>query len=83
MSIFSDVGFAGRPGIVVILPVIGTKNPAPAENLISLTVILKPLGLPKYFGLSESEYWVFAIQIGNLSKPNSSQSFISCSAVTV
>jgi len=34
MSICSELGFAGNPGIVVIFPVMGTKNPAPAENLI-------------------------------------------------
>ena len=43
---------------MVIFPVIGTKKPAPDENLISLTVILKPSGLPRLFESSESEYCV-------------------------
>ena len=68
MYILSDAGFAGKPGIVVIFPVIGTRNPAPAENLILFTVILKSLGLPNRLESSDREYCVFATQIGNLSR---------------
>ena len=83
ISTCSEIGLAGRPGIVVIFPVIGTKNPAPAENLISLTVILNPVGFPRSLESSEREYCVFAIHIGSLSNPSFLHSLISFSAVIV
>ena len=70
MSINSEEGVDGRPGIRIIFPVIGIKKLAPTANSISRTVIEKPFGRPNNFGLSESYFWVFAIQIGKFSKPN-------------
>ena len=74
ISIFSEDGFAGKPGIVVIFPVIGTRNPAPAENLISRTVILNPSGLPNNSGLSDSEKGVRL-------EENGKQTFLHCLTV--
>ena len=56
MSIASAAGTLGRPGIVIIVPVITTINPAPFETLISLTWILKSVGRPSFFASSEREY---------------------------
>jgi len=44
---FSAAGTLGRPGIVMMSPVIATINPAPLESFISLTVMTNPCGLPK------------------------------------
>ena len=56
MSINSAAGFLGSPGISIISPAIATKNPAPADSLISFIVILNPFGRPNKFGLSESDF---------------------------
>lgn len=56
MSIFSEAGVAGNPGIRIIAPVIGTTNPAPAAISISRTVNVKPVGRPKSLSLSESDF---------------------------
>ena len=48
--------------------IIATKKPAPLDGIISLIVTSKPVGLPNKVGSSDSEYWVFAIQIGNSPK---------------
>jgi hypothetical protein len=45
-------------------PVRGTRNPAPAETRSSLTLTVKSRGRPRRVGSSESERWVFAMQIG-------------------
>jgi len=55
--------------MVTMFPQIATTKPAPAERRSSLTLILKPVGLPRSFGLSESDRGVFAMHTGNLSKP--------------
>ena len=68
---FSEAGWAGSPGILIISPVIGTKNPAPEAISISLTVIIKSFGLPSNAGLSDNDFRVFAIQTGRSSRPNS------------
>ena len=56
MLIFSDAGCAGSPGIRIISPVIGTKNPAPAAISISRTVMVNPFGLPNNAGLSDNDF---------------------------
>ena len=71
MSMPSAAGIFGRPGIVIILPVIATMKPAPAFRIISLTVILNGSSHCRFFGSSENEYCVFAIQIGKFPKPKS------------
>ena len=65
MSIPSEAGCAGKPGILIISPVIGIKKPAPEAISISLTVIVKFLGRPRSFGLSDKDFSVFATQIAN------------------
>jgi len=47
-SILFAAGFFGSPGIVMMLPVSATTNPAPADSLSSRTVILKFSGLPSF-----------------------------------
>jgi hypothetical protein len=42
ISIFSADGFAGSPGIRIIVPAIGTIKPAPEESSISLILIVNP-----------------------------------------
>lgn len=46
ISIFSAAGTFGSPGIFIISPVNATTNPAPADIVTCLTVILNPVGLP-------------------------------------
>lgn len=58
MSIFSAEGILGKPGMVIISPVMATMNPAPAETFKLRTVITNPSGAPKRAALSEKEYWV-------------------------
>ena len=60
---------ARAAGVTTIL------NPAPAASWISRTVTRKSFGLPSNAGLSDSDCWVFAMQIGSLSNP----AFFSCS----
>ena len=45
-SMFSAAGTFGRPGIVMMAPVLATTKPAPAETPSSRTVIRKPSGAP-------------------------------------
>ena len=63
-------GALGSPGIFMISPHSATKKPAPCKMVISRTLMVKSVGLPKALGLSESEYWVFAIQMGKCGKPS-------------
>jgi len=70
----------GRPGIVMMSPVIATINPAPLESFISLTVMTNPCGLPKRVGSSEREYCVLATHMGSLSILSSSIFLIALSA---
>ena len=77
MSIFSAAGTFGSPGIVIISPASATINPAPFEIRIVLISTVKPVGRPRSDGLSESEYWVFAIHTGFLSRPSSLSFLIS------
>ena len=50
--IFSADGTLGRPGIVMMSPVLATRKPAPALTLRSRTVILKPRGAPSLLASS-------------------------------
>ena len=75
-SIFSAAGTLGKPGIVIMSPVRATRNPAPAETFRFRTVMVKSRGAPSLAASSEKDYWVFAMQIGSLSKPRASSSFI-------
>ncbi len=61
----------------MIAPVTATMKPAPALRVISLIVILKPVGLPSFVWSSVREYCVFAIQIGSLPYPSFSRLAIS------
>ena len=67
---FSEAGCAGNPGMRIMSPVIGIKKPAPEAISISLTVIIKSLGLPNNLGLSDSDFWVLAIQTCKCSRFN-------------
>ena len=58
-------GRFGSPGIRIRSPEIGTKNPAPAEGIISLILTVNPVGRPSKEALSDYEYCVLATQIGN------------------
>ncbi len=55
----------GRPGISIMLPAMATTKPAPLERLASVTLRVQPVGAPIFFGSSEREYCVFAIQTGS------------------
>ena len=50
MSILTAAGRFGNPGILIILPEIATKNPAPADGIRSLILTVKPLGRPSRVG---------------------------------
>jgi len=50
MSILTAAGRFGNPGILIILPEIATKNPAPADGIRSLILIVNPLGRPSSVG---------------------------------
>ena len=67
----SAMGTSGSPGIRIISPKIGITKPAPAANSKPLTVTSKPVGLPIFFSSSLSDFCVFAIHTGSLSKPRS------------
>ena len=71
ISICSEAGVSGNPGIRMISPVIGTRNPAPAAISISRTVMIKSLGRHSNSGLSDRDFCVFAIQIAKPSSPRS------------
>ena len=77
---FSAAGTLGSPGIVKILPVSATRNPAPAETLTVRTVTVKPSGAPSFFASSEKEYCVFAMQTGRSPNPSAESRAISPSA---
>ena len=62
--------------MVMMSPVSATRKPAPAETFRFRTVMVKPLGAPSLAASSEKEYCVFAMQMGSLSKPRASSSFI-------
>ena len=64
MSMPSAAGTFGSPGIVIISPAYATIKPAPALTFIPLIVMRKEEGAPVFFGSSENEYWVFAMQTG-------------------
>jgi hypothetical protein len=74
MRMVSAAGTRGRPGMVMISPVIATTNSAPAESRSSRTGTVWPVGAPRLFGSVENEYWVLAMQIGSLPKPPASRS---------
>lgn len=59
-------GRVGRPGILEISPHNGTMKPAPADNIMSLTTNLNPVGAPLMAGSPVNEFDVFAMQMGNL-----------------
>ena len=63
----SAEGCLGRPGMRMISPVMGTRNPAPLAITISRTVTRKSLGRPIRSGLSDRDFWVLAMQMGSLS----------------
>ena len=67
MSICSDAGCLGKPGIVIIFPVNTTINSAPAFNFNSFTCIVNGSLHSKFLLSSDREYCVLAIHIGNLS----------------
>ena len=52
----SAAGTFGRPGMVMISPVMTTMNSAPAESLSSRTGTVKPRGAPRLAGSVENEY---------------------------
>ena len=56
MSIFSDEGISGSPGISIISPAIGIINPAPEEISTSLTLNVKSFGLALRLGSSEIDF---------------------------
>ena len=64
ISIASAAGCVGNPGMVMISPQKTTTKPAPELSDTSVTIRVKFLGLPRASSSPESEYWVFAIQIG-------------------
>ena len=80
MSIASEAGTFGNPGIVIIFPVIITIKPAPAFNITSCTCILNGSLHSKLVASSEKEYCVFAIHIGRFWYPNFCILFICSSA---
>src|SRR5690606_3738410 len=63
-KIFSEAGFEGRPGMVMISPQMTTTKPAPAESLTSRIGTVWPVGAPRRLGSVENEYWVLAMQTG-------------------
>ena len=67
MSMFSAAGCFGKPGIVIIFPVKMTINSAPAFKYTSLTWIVNGSLHYKFFGSSDKEFCVLAMQIGKLS----------------
>ena len=83
VGMYSDEGISGRPGILIISPVIGMRKPAPEAISISLTVIMKSLGRPRRSGLSERDFCVFAIHIARSCKPKSYIFFRSAFALAV
>ncbi len=64
ISMFSEAGFFGRPGIVNIFPVSITMNFAPVFRITFLTCILNGSIHNKFFASSDNEYCVFAIHTG-------------------
>ena len=67
----------------MMAPVNGTMKFAPADNLTSRMVTVKPFGAPNTFGSSVNDCGVLAMQIGVLSKPNLVKSSICLSATSV
>src|SRR4030042_1464825 len=68
-STFSADGTVGSPGMVMISPQYTTTNPAPALRETSVTISVKPRGLPSASSSSDSEYWVLAMQTGSVQTP--------------
>lgn len=62
-------GLLGKPGMAISSPVRATTNPAPADNLNSLTSIEKFSGAFSKEGSSLKEYWVLETQMGNVLYP--------------
>lgn len=62
-------GALGSPGIFMISPHSATKKPAPCKMVISRTLMVKSVGLPKALGLSESEYWVLPYRWASATNP--------------
>jgi len=61
----------GSPGISIMLPEITTTNLAPADSEALVAFSVQPVGAPSFFGSSESEYCVFAMQTGTFAYPHS------------
>ena len=59
---------------------ITTRNPAPAESWMSVMCSVHPVGAPMRLGSSESEYWVFAMQMGRWPRPHCSKRARFCCA---
>ena len=78
-SISKARGAFDRPGISIILPAIMTTKPAPAESETSVIRSVQPVGAQSNLGLSESEYYVFAMQTGSAPNPH----FTNCSSFSV
>lgn len=64
------------PGMVMMSPVRATRNPAPALTFKFRTVMVNPSGAPSFDASSVKLYCVLAMQMGSLSNPSASSSFI-------
>ena len=69
MSIRSDAGADGNPGIVMMSPSSGVTKPAPADTRTSCTGTRNPDGHPRRFGSCEIDSCVFAMQTASPSRP--------------
>ena len=79
-SMPSAAGTFGNPGIVIIVPVMATTNPAPAETQTSRMWNGKPSGLPRIVLSSDIDYWFFALHTGIEPNPSDSIRAICCFA---
>ena len=66
----SSAGCLESPGMVMMSPASATMKPAPLERVTSLTRRRKPSGAPSFLGSSDSDYCVFAMQMGRLARPS-------------
>ena len=63
------VHLVDSPGIVVMVPTRGYRNPAPTEALTSRIGMVNPVGAPFFEASDDSDRWVLAMQIGSLENP--------------
>lgn len=63
-SMRSAAGILGRAGMRTSEPVRATRKPGPLASSKSRTVMRKLRGRPRLVALSESEFWVLAMQMG-------------------